>query len=79
MSRYFYLLFKRVITYIYLNGLLFQSLLRSFFNLTATNARASNVRLSRKNMRGNDNFPERADRFTAAAGAGATDSADSDG
>jgi hypothetical protein len=30
-------------------------------------------------MRGNDNLEERADRFTAAAGAGALDAAGSDG
>ena len=44
-----------------------------------TTTRASNVRLSRKKIRGNDNPKERADRFSAAAGAGAPDAAGSDG
>ena len=40
-----------------------------------TTAIASSIRLSRKNMRGNDNIAERAGPFTAAAGARAPDTA----
>jgi hypothetical protein len=57
----------------YINESPLQSLPRSFFNLTATTTRASNIRLSRKNMRGIDNPAELAELFTATAGAGGSD------
>lgn len=57
----------------HINESLVQRLLRSFFNLNATTARASNIRPNRKIMRGIGNPSELAELFTATAGAGGPD------
>jgi hypothetical protein len=54
---------------LYINEAPHQSLLRSFFNLTATATRASNIMPIRKNMRVIDNPAELAAPSTDAAGA----------
>lgn len=58
---------------LYINESPLQILLRSFFNLTATATRASNIKPIRKNMRVNGIPAELSDLFTDAAGAVGSD------
>jgi hypothetical protein len=58
---------------LYINESPLQGLLRSFFNLTATATKASNIRPIRKNMRVNGNPVELADLLTDVAGAVGSD------